>query len=234
MTFPTFDELADINYTDSRWYELDNLPNEEWRDIQGYEGNYMVSNYGRVKSLPRKTAHIRILKPRLDKGGYLYLGLTKDGKPKTYKVHRLVGNAFIPNPENKYSINHIDGKKINNMVFNLEWATRKEQARHAVDTGLWKWTEESKAKLRKTQIERGIININKIKKNPNKRTYGGCVTRPIVQKDDNGNIIKIWVSMSDASRVLNIPVPHLVRVCKGLRKHSRGFVWEYYKGDKFK
>ena len=51
MEFPTFDELADINYTDSRWYELDNLPNEEWRDIQGYEGNYMVSNYGRVKSL---------------------------------------------------------------------------------------------------------------------------------------------------------------------------------------
>lgn len=200
-----------------------NVSKEIWKDVIGYEGFYQISNLGNVKSLKRNTARERILKQRLDKYGYLYVNLTKNGIRRTFKVHRLVGIAFIPNPENKYSINHIDFNKANNIVDNLEWATHKEQIKHDIDNGLRTWSKNSKEKLRRTLIKKGLENIN----NADKRW---CGTRPVVQKDDAGNVIKVWLSMSDASRELNIPVPHIVRVCRGRRKHAKGFVWEYYKG----
>lgn len=103
---------------------------EIWRDIKGYEGLYQVSNLGRVKRLaglrmyknsPSRYFNERILKPKKDKNGYLLVGLSKNGA--TLKVHRLVANAFIPNPNNYPCINHIDENKENNSVENLEWCT---------------------------------------------------------------------------------------------------------------
>lgn len=209
---------------------------EIWKDITGYEGLYQASNFGNIKSLKRNTAHERILKPRVDKGGYLYVGLTKNGITKTYKVHRLIGLTFIANPKNKYSINHINGNKQDNNVENLEWASAKEQAIHAVKMGLFKWTDDSKEKLRATMVRKGlwyIRNVGKRKYTKTHRRNGhfNCA-KPIIQKDDNGNIIKVWLSMSEASRELGVPVPHIVRVCKGDRKHAKGYKWEYAKeGD---
>lgn len=88
---------------------------EIWKDIAGYEG-YQISNHGRIKS-HFKTA--RILKPYLNTDGYLNI----DIKKKQYKVHRLVAEAFIPNPENLPQVNHKDENKTNNNVTNLEWCT---------------------------------------------------------------------------------------------------------------
>lgn len=200
---------------------------ETWKDIKDYEGFYQVSNLGNVKSLKRNTAHERILKPKVDKGGYLCVNLTKNGIVKTYKIHRLVGLTFIPNPKNKYSINHINGNKTDNRVENLEWATYKEQVVHAVKMGLWKWSDERKNGLRDTLKKRGKL-VTKHKNVHGKGHEFGCVQ--VIQKDDDGNIVKIWDSMSDASRDIGVPVSHIVRVCKGVRKHARGFVWEYCKG----
>lgn len=102
--------------------------NEEWKDIKGYEGLYQVSNFGRVKSF--QTGSDYILNQVKDWDGYMQLQLYKNNKPTTCKIHRLVANAFIPNPENKPQVNHIDEDKTNNMVSNLEWATAKENCNH--------------------------------------------------------------------------------------------------------
>lgn len=126
---------------------------ENWKDVAGYEGLYQVSNLGRIKSLARKQHRIaktrwggtteydwpireRILKPQ--RCGYGWK--TGDGYEQVslagrlYSVHRLVAKAFIPNPENKPEVNHIDGNKLNNVVKNLEWTTQSENKIHCAHT----------------------------------------------------------------------------------------------------
>lgn len=107
---------------------------EEWKPIEGYEGLYEVSNMGRVKSLKRtvwdsrgyyKTVPERIMKPKKTDKGYLTVNLSKEGKNKWCYVHRLAGQAFIPNPDNLPLINHKDENPKNNNVDNLEWCTQK-------------------------------------------------------------------------------------------------------------
>ena len=107
---------------------------EEWRPLEGWEGLYEVSNRGDVKSVERtawnkgkgcyRTVHERILKAHPDKYGYLYVVLSKDGKGKKCKIHRLVAQAFLPNTSNLPDVNHKDENKQNNYVENLEWCSR--------------------------------------------------------------------------------------------------------------
>ena len=101
---------------------------ETWKDITEYEGLYQISTFGRVKSLAKAgsgghTSDI-IMKLNKDKDGYLLIHLVKDGKRRVHKVHRLVAQEFIPNPDNLPQINHIDEVKSNNYVTNLEWCTQ--------------------------------------------------------------------------------------------------------------
>ena len=96
---------------------------EIWKDKKNYEGHYQVSNCGRVKSI--KFGKERILKLRTDKDGYFKVDLSKNNKLKTFTVHRLVAEAFLPNPYNLPCINHKDECKTNNNVNNLEWCNSK-------------------------------------------------------------------------------------------------------------
>ena len=99
---------------------------EVWKDIKGYEGEYKVSNLGRVKSLKyMNTRQEQLLSLCKDSYGYLQVGLWKLGKVKMFKVHRLVATTFIDNPDDLQSINHIDENKLNNCVENLEFCTIK-------------------------------------------------------------------------------------------------------------
>jgi DNA-binding transcriptional regulator YiaG len=113
---------------------------EVWKDVVGFEGFYQVSNKGRVKSLNRYTNHnyggqalkkSKILKIQNYKNGYTYVHLMNLSYHKKVKIHRAVAEAFIPNPENKETVNHIDGDKSNNDISNLEWATWTENNNHA-------------------------------------------------------------------------------------------------------
>lgn len=116
---------------------------EIWKDIKGYEGKYQVSNLGYVKSLMMWTGdrYIRrdkILRGLLNKNGYLYVSLSKDGKVERFKVNRLVAEAFIDNPYNLPITNHKDGNKLNNVTDNLEWCTYSDNLKHAYKKGLRK------------------------------------------------------------------------------------------------
>lgn len=99
---------------------------EEWLPIKGYEDLYQVSNWGRVKSLNyNHTRQEQILKPSTTKKGYQRIHFSKDGKQRMFLVHRLVANAFIPNPNNLPQVNHIDENPSNNHISNLEWCDCK-------------------------------------------------------------------------------------------------------------
>ena len=114
---------------------------EQWKDIAGYEGMYQVSDMGQVRSLDRfdDRGHKqkgRTLTQSINTYGYLCVKPSIEGKKTLKYIHRLVLEAFIPNPDNRPQVNHMDGNKQNNHVSNLEWATAKENSQHAVDTGL--------------------------------------------------------------------------------------------------
>lgn len=138
-------------------------PDEIWKPVDGYEGIYEVSNIGRVKSLPKtiiikQPKAIRIFQSRLFKKsvnryGYIIVSLHLNLKIKQFKVHRLVAKAFIPNPDNKPYVNHIDGDKQNNHVTNLEWCTAQENSIHAVRNGL----------LRNSSLKGDLHNSLKLK-----------------------------------------------------------------------
>lgn len=117
-----------------------------WKDVVGYEGIYEVSDTGLVRTHEDKTTCTtrhgirkwkqRVLKQKVTKDNSHRVSLYKDGKEKTWSVHRIVALAFIPQVEGKEYINHIDGSRHNNHVTNLEWCNHKENNNHAFDTGL--------------------------------------------------------------------------------------------------
>lgn len=104
---------------------------EIFKDIEGYEGRYKVSNLGNVYSTPKDGKPNRLLKQEVLTLGYKRVSLSKDGKVKRFVVHRLVAQTFIPNLENKPVVNHIDNTPSNNRVDNLEWCTQQENIAHA-------------------------------------------------------------------------------------------------------
>lgn len=147
---------------------------EIWKDIEGYEGRYQVSNYGNVKSLYQEYygGHGKkqlIIRPEklmaLNKNnhGYIQVTLCKDGKYKSKKVHRLVLEAFTINPEYKPQVNHINGNKIDNHLDNLEWCTSKENIVHGIETLHNKRACGEKQHLAKLNDELVIELRNKMK-----------------------------------------------------------------------
>jgi hypothetical protein len=126
---------------------LHETSHEVWKDIIGLEGQYQISNTGKMKLLARyvnaKKGSKRpipevILKPFLDASGYFHYTLKKKDKSYHYKTHRAIAEYFIPNPENKLFVNHINGIKTDNRIENLEWCTPRENNVHAFKMGLAK------------------------------------------------------------------------------------------------
>lgn len=181
---------------------------EIWKDIPGYESIYQVSNLGNVKSLQSGNHHskIKILTPICADGRYLRVSLYKQKKPKYFPVHRLVAMAFIPNPENKPQVNHINGNKKDNRVENLEWCTSSENNLHAYKSGI---NKGSKPWLGKT----GFQNANSI---------------PVNQIDlSTGNVISTFGSMEEAGRLTGCSPSKIGKCCKGIFSQTHGYGWKY-------
>lgn len=168
---------------------------EKWRKIRGY--NYSVSSLGRIKS--HKTNDTMMLK--LDRYGYPKVNLSKDGKRKTFSVHKLVAKAFIPNPKHKPQVNHLSGNKMDNAVSNLEWCTRKENIEHAIRIGLIK----TKPKNLKPKKEIGW-NKRKIR---------------IIETGE------CFDSIVSCSKSINGRSKSISEVLGGRKKTHRGFHFEY-------
>ena len=191
---------------------------EIWKDIKKYEGLYQVSNLGKVKSLERFTKNNKIntigyikkqkiLKLDLLNNGYNTCELYKNNRRKKFYIHRLVAETFIPNPENKPQVNHINGIKTDNRVENLEWVSAKENIKHG-------WKNELYKNVLKSLIE----NSRRSKK--------------VNQYDKQGKLINTFSSTVEAEKKLKekgvkINSKNIRAVCANRRKTAGGFVWKY-------
>lgn len=186
------------------------LCSEEWKDITGYEGYYMVSNLGRVKSCDRYLRAVydskqlkrgQILKPHLMPNGYYTVWLNRDGKRRGAYIHRLVAAAFIPNPSSLDEINHIDEDKGNNRADNLEWCSH----RYNINYG------GARERIGRTHHLRG---------------YGSI---PVAQCDRDGKVIQTFRSAADACAATGIDSSSISKVCYGKPKFKTagGFIWKH-------
>ena len=174
---------------------------EEWRPIQGTKGFIEISNKGRVRSLLRGEPHI--LKTQTDNKGYHRIRVTIERDKRSYKVHREVAKAFIANPLNLPQVNHRDGNKNNNNINNLEWVTNQENARHAIENGLW------------DSVFEGARKANERKK------------KPVVGISPSGQYMR-FESVGEAERYLDSR--HISDVLKGKRSHVKGWTLSYVEG----
>ena len=143
---------------------------EEWKDVIGFEGFFKVSNLGRVKGIDRivyygghfavRKEHLRVL--GLSQKGYQQVNLTRNGWGKTKRVHRLVCECFIPNPNNYPMINHINGIKTDNRVENLEWCNNGMNQLHAYQTGLKKCLQIGEKSVKSKLKEKDILEIRRL------------------------------------------------------------------------
>lgn len=185
---------------------------EIWKPVVGYEGLYEVSSIGRIKSLKRvvnNNGGCRIIrelikKNSIDSHGYEYVWLwNRSGR--THRVHKLVATAFIPNPESKPCIDHINGNRRDNRVENLRWCTHKENSNF------------------KIAHERMLRNA------PWRGKYGADIpwSRAVFQYDKEGNLIQEFGGVLEASRKTEINHRYISATCRGEQKTAGGFVWKY-------
>lgn len=178
--------------------------------IPGFNNRYAVDKEGRVYSYnsyhARKTEYAEIY-GRINKHGYVQIRLTRfaGDKIKTYLIHRLVAITYLPNPENKPQVNHKNGKKHDNRLCNLEWATRSENKRHSIDV------------LGEKPSRGGLGKRGKDNKN----------SKPIGQYSLSGELIRRFDSIAQASEELNISGGHICSTANGKLKSHKGYLWKF-------
>ena len=184
---------------------------EIWKDIEGFEGLYQVSNLGRVKCVEHKCPGrhgLRTVKEHLMtqvKGskGYLYVSLSNMDRGRTFTVHRLVAKAFIPNPDNLPCVNHKDEDKFNNNVSNLEWCTAKQNINYSRKAGrIRNWTAGKFGKENKQ-------------------------SRLLLMYDLQGNYIRSFYGAREAAEFLGMKTyVNIYMFLAGKRKNAYGHLWK--------
>lgn len=147
---------------------------ELWKNIDGYDGMYQISNFGNIRTWFKPPSGIRktpiLRRQDITYQGYHLITLSKNGTKKRYSVHRLVAFAFIPNPENKPFINHIDFNKSNNHFSNLEWCTQKENVKHTIENNR-KSTPKGEAHYASRLSKKDVLNIKNLCSDPSISQY---------------------------------------------------------------
>lgn len=202
---------------------------EIWKDVVGYEGLYQVSNLGRVKTVARKqlykdgSVHFikeRILSVQIGKRGYYVVNLSKNGTQHTKTTHRLIADAFIPNPENKPCVDHIDGNRLNNSIENLRYVTHGENMRNP--NTAWKaWRPEIRSQ-----------NISKILA---KRKERGQKFSPmtVYAYHPDGSLFRSFYSMGEAGRHVGRDAKIIQEALERQDKLVGGYIWSKEQKDKF-
>lgn len=187
-----------------------NVDIEIWKDIEGCEGLYQVSNQGRIGSYKvRATTNTRdsifILKPYIGNNGYSCQMLKHNRIQKNHSIHRLVAKAFIPNPENKPCVNHLDGNKLNNNDWNLAWVTYSENEIHSYRV------------------------LNKKPNTVSKGRFGSLHHRSktVLQYSLKGDFISVYGSAFEAQRKNGFHRSGIAQCCRGILKTFRGYKWKY-------
>jgi hypothetical protein len=188
---------------------IQDLENEIWKDVVGYEGIYQISNKQRIKriALSKIIDNInvdfqeRIVKTRLNYKGYDVLNLCKNKERISTSLHRIIAKAFIPNPENKHQVNHINGIRKDNRIENLEWTTVSENVLH------------SYRKLGKKSNTLGKLNR--------------C-GKKVAYYDLLGNLKGTFLSTMDAERNLKVKNTNISAVCLGKKNKTNGYIFKYY------
>lgn len=181
---------------------------EIWKDIEGYEGFYQVSNLGNVRSLNwGKQGYVRNLYLKHHPRGYRQVELVKNGKRKMLTVHRLVAQAFIPNPDGLTSINHKDEDKTNNRVENLEWCDKRYNFWYSWDLH---HTSRPMKKVRKRTNSSYSNHLNKV-----------------AQLNLDGTVVRIWDNIASIKRELSFNNWSITQCCKGNRATAYGFRWQF-------
>lgn len=181
---------------------------EEWRPVRGFEDRYRVSSFGNVMSILRYDVNARTYRACSDRmasnphsTGCLVVNLWRNNKYKSFRIHRLVAEAFLPNPENKKTVNHKDGDKTNNKLENLEWATHSENIQHSYDV-----------------LGRQASAQTKLKGKNHRNS------KPLAKLDDNLNIVETFDNCRIAKeKVGKINITRAVK----LNTKAGGFFWKY-------
>ena len=171
---------------------------EVWKDIKNYEGLFQVSNFGQILSLNyHRTGKPKLLKPVKHPQGYLLVHLSKNGKSKMFKIHRLVAQTFLPNPDNLPQVNHKDENKANNRVDNLEWCDGKYNHNYGT---------------RNERVSKTMTN--------------GKTSKKVLQFSLTGEFIREWESTQECGRN-GFNQGNISSCCLGERKSADGFKWQY-------
>lgn len=238
---------------------------EIWKPIKNYENLYEISNLGNVKSLDRviisKNGVKKLIKGKINKlglthSGYVSVSLYKNSEQKIFRVHRLVAEAFIPNPNNLPQVNHIDENKENNNVDNLEWCSVSENGLRKTKKGEkkilqydnkgnfikeWKSIKEASTELNiKYSTLQEAVKNNHFCSNCFWRYYSEDFPikidvqisifcgRPVYQYDLDGNFIKEWTKISEITSELGYDKSGINKVCREKDGYSyKGFQWRY-------
>lgn len=172
---------------------------EIWKDIQGYESKYQISNLGNVKSLNyRKTGIPKLLTPKINKKGYMWVSLSDGKNPRPFLVHRLVAMAFLTNPNNYPEVNHKDENPLNCNVDNLEWCTHLYNVRYS-------------------------FNLHKDRKPIGKKPIKVLINQLTL----NGDYIKTWDGYLILYKTFNYKGTSIKECCEGKRKTAYGYKWEF-------